>query len=1014
MSALTSSFSDSPSPRPPIPASPRLPLTPQIAIVIPVYKHSVLAGEAIRCALEQETEFATAIVLVNDGCPFPETDRLCREFARAHPNRIVYLHRPNGGLSAARNTGIDFALATWPTVEAIYFLDADNRISRATLDRTFRVLLENPEEVGWVYPSIDMFGCDWNGDYGGDYSVLRHLRRNICEAGSLVRRAVFEAGCRYDESMKLGYEDWEFWWQAVEAGFRGRHLPEFGFGYRRRPESMVKNSDRDGEAILHYMRDKHPALFEPRTLLGWEQTEVPRYAIVLIDVGRVVLTTDPDLEEPEITFDEYQQHYHRARSIGARYHRPPFVAFLSRPVLRFLQRRRLVRSLFWHLEMALSGDKNPETIAHFAQLTIAPEASPGEMEVRVNTSTASDLTDHLLMVTVETLDDCLTDTTPEWLASLQTPDPLPQLYHLRLNVPRFTKGPIETGGAMEGLLQTVANLRKSLGKEKSWNWRAEHMPPRHRTFEDPRSILESKAIYPIVPPPSRRQLGLILPSSGESGEMALNLATLFKADGWQVHLFVFGDRLTKLPAWKDTVETINFYDDPMLELDRDSTYMGGSLKEWMVRPIKHRVGVGLLCWLDAIVNLGSDAAHGVMGLLRRSGVETLALVGEKPPQPWGRTDDYHALTLGYEHAYNLVIPVSESIARWCHGMGIPEAKLTTVPDFSGSQTDWVKANEGLFDRLDALMAKKEEPAQSAPSQQRQSAGGNTIKRAGKRKVTFLLSTGRCGSTLAQRLLNASPETVIWGEHEGFLRGVAQGYFEVCNSPNLKAAVFDRPGRFATHRVMDKEKIAQTNISWMNHFDRDVLKGSFRGQIESLFCDRLPEEITCWGFKEIRYGVDGDDRTIDMLLELFPESRNVVVTRHPWDTVVSMITAWNEDLVDRLLKNPSERGVTQLVNLAENYLSKWSEQNQILLDYVERFPDRFIRLRYEDFRTQFSDRVFDFMGVCCPENVKDVLDKKVWRTQDSPRSKCVKQNLDQVGDRLWEIVEGSATRLNYEP
>ena len=321
--------------------SPSLPLSPspQIAIVIPVYKHSVLAGEAIRCALEQETEFATAIVLVNDGCPFPETDRLCREFARAHRDRIVYLHRPNGGLSAARNTGIDFALATWPTVEAIYFLDADNRISRATLDRTFRVLLENPEEVGWVYPSIDMFGCDWNGDYGGDYSVLRHLRRNICEAGSLVRRAVFEAGCRYDESMKLGYEDWEFWWQAVEAGFRGRHLPEFGFGYRRRPESMVKNSDRDGEAILHYMRDKHPALFAPRTLLGWEQMEAPRYAIVLVDVGKVVLTTDPAVLEPEIEFDEYQQRYHRARSIPARYHRPPFVAFLRRPVLRFLQRR---------------------------------------------------------------------------------------------------------------------------------------------------------------------------------------------------------------------------------------------------------------------------------------------------------------------------------------------------------------------------------------------------------------------------------------------------------------------------------------------------------------------------------------------------------------------------------------------------------------------------------------------------------------------------------------------------
>ncbi|MDY6940906.1 MAG: sulfotransferase, partial [Cyanobacteriota bacterium] len=176
-------------------------------------------------------------------------------------------------------------------------------------------------------------------------------------------------------------------------------------------------------------------------------------------------------------------------------------------------------------------------------------------------------------------------------------------------------------------------------------------------------------------------------------------------------------------------------------------------------------------------------------------------------------------------------------------------------------------------------------------------------------------------------------------------------------------------------------------------------------------DRLPEEITCWGFKEIRYGVDADDRTIDMLLELFPESRNVVVTRHPWDTVVSMITAWNEDLVDRLLKQPSDRGVMQLTNLAENYLQKWSEQNQILLDYVGRFPDRFIWMRYEDFSARFSDTVFDFMGVPCPDNVKAVLEKKVWKTQDSPRSKCVKQHLDCV--RLWGLVEKTAKTLGYE-
>lgn len=161
-------------------------VSPQIAIVIPVFKHSVLVAEAITCAIAQETELPFVIVLVNDGCKFKETDQVCREFALAYPEQITYLYRPNGGLSAARNTGIDFVLQTWNSVEAIYLLDADNRISPHTIERSFHIL-QNDSKVGWVYPTIDMFGKEEGEDfdYRGAYSKLRHLRFNTCEAGSM-------------------------------------------------------------------------------------------------------------------------------------------------------------------------------------------------------------------------------------------------------------------------------------------------------------------------------------------------------------------------------------------------------------------------------------------------------------------------------------------------------------------------------------------------------------------------------------------------------------------------------------------------------------------------------------------------------------------------------------------------------------------------------------------------------------------------------------------------------------
>src|SRR3974390_2047040 len=107
-----------------ISASTSPPRTPQLAVVIPVYKHSVLLAEAVISALNQKADFELVIVIVNDGCPMPETHQACLDFVAAAPDRVYYIHRPNGGLSAARNTGIDYILGAWETAQAIYFLDA--------------------------------------------------------------------------------------------------------------------------------------------------------------------------------------------------------------------------------------------------------------------------------------------------------------------------------------------------------------------------------------------------------------------------------------------------------------------------------------------------------------------------------------------------------------------------------------------------------------------------------------------------------------------------------------------------------------------------------------------------------------------------------------------------------------------------------------------------------------------------------------------------------------------------
>src|SRR3546814_1642659 len=89
---------------------------------------------------------------------------------------------------------------------------------------------------------MDMFGAEVNARTSGDYSILKHLHENYCEAGSLVKVELFRRGLRFDESMRLGFEDWDFWLQAIGLGYVGRHVESMGLRYRKRPERSEEHT----------------------------------------------------------------------------------------------------------------------------------------------------------------------------------------------------------------------------------------------------------------------------------------------------------------------------------------------------------------------------------------------------------------------------------------------------------------------------------------------------------------------------------------------------------------------------------------------------------------------------------------------------------------------------------------------------------------------------------------------------------------------------------------------------
>lgn len=97
----------------------------KISVIIPVYKVEDYLHKCVDSVINQDYE-NLEIILVDDGSP-DSCPAICDEYAKKD-KRIKVIHKQNGGLSDARNAGIDAA-----TGEYIIFLDSDDMLNDNSL-----------------------------------------------------------------------------------------------------------------------------------------------------------------------------------------------------------------------------------------------------------------------------------------------------------------------------------------------------------------------------------------------------------------------------------------------------------------------------------------------------------------------------------------------------------------------------------------------------------------------------------------------------------------------------------------------------------------------------------------------------------------------------------------------------------------------------------------------------------------------------------------------------------------
>jgi len=654
---------------------------PRVGVVVPVFKHSLFLAEAVQSIQDQIADFDIVTVIVDDGCPFVETAVMGASLAMAFDN-VIYLRKPNGGLSSARNFGIDHLLVRYPSIEAIYFLDADNRVSPTTLSSCME-LLDPRAGIGWVYPNVDKFGSEWNGNYTGPYSQLVHLLfDNICEAGSLVSRSVFDAGIRYDETMKQGCEDWEFWLQCLSHGFTGRNNPHFGFEYRLRGESMVSDTARDIGPIRQYMFKKHPTLFTAENLMRLENQEAPRFLTISPPTDQAELFTDPTASRTAITHDGIFAYLYRQHFEPDSYCVPETVVWLRKELLDALSQTNIIWTIFYNLEKLLAD-------ANFLCLRFLASADEVSIEAKdVGADHPMPRRVHGWVTSRELLQNCILDRSRDWVRSLADAQPSPKVIDVVVRVPvkeaflaRYT---LPLPLSILATIDLADELDLKLEPQPRWSWRTAYYPVARQRQQLLEQHLSAERLTPMIRKRNRRQIGIALPIAAYGGveRVAFAVAAAIRDLDCDVHLFCFGPPGVKTyKGQAGLFRSINFFNEKGYSLWGGSRpFMGHELRmEWDEAARTRRV-LGFLGPLDVLINCQVAPLNAVLGTIRRQGVKTIAHTHVIDQTPQGRQVGHTYLTLGFEHAHDLILTCSDALRNWFHGMGVPADKLMHIPN----------------------------------------------------------------------------------------------------------------------------------------------------------------------------------------------------------------------------------------------------------------------------------------------------------------------------------------------
>jgi glycosyltransferase involved in cell wall biosynthesis len=188
------------------------PLMPLFSIIVPTYNHAAFLPEALNSLLNQTYPKWEAIV-VNDGST-DDSPRIIDKFAR-FDSRFKSVHKTNGGVASALNTGLCHASGDW-----ICWLSSDDYFESSALETFAANILRRPQ-IRFFHSAFSVLDDatsekTLHREYRKDYltpelQTLMLMKLNFINGISVaIHRSLFEEVGPFREDLRYG-QDFELW-----------------------------------------------------------------------------------------------------------------------------------------------------------------------------------------------------------------------------------------------------------------------------------------------------------------------------------------------------------------------------------------------------------------------------------------------------------------------------------------------------------------------------------------------------------------------------------------------------------------------------------------------------------------------------------------------------------------------------------------------------------------------------------------------------------------------------------